>query len=81
MRERLGDQRLLETPGQGFHDIRLAVCQSAIRLARKRREPLGRGRRGIFAQLRREVAHLDDLGRRHYGKPMADVLELTHVAG
>src|SRR6266705_2072932 len=81
MRKSLDDQRLLETLGERFQDIRLAVCQSAIRLARERREPLGRGRRGILAQLRRKIAHLDHLGRRHYGEPMTNIFKLAHVAG
>src|SRR5690606_8288127 len=44
----------------------------------------GRGRRGGsgdgLPQLRREVLGIDGLARRHHGEPVADVLELAHVA-
>ena len=45
------------------------ACRPARRRARSR------------LQLRRQVLGLDQLRRRHHGQPVADVLELAHVAG
>ena len=72
---------LLELARQRLHDVRLAAHQRLLDVALQRRGPVGLGAGGrILAQLRREIADLDRLARRHHGEPVADVLELAHVA-
>ncbi len=50
-----------------------ACCQSE--------SPPSPRRRRRLAHFRRQVGDLDPLPRRHHGEPVADVLELAHVAG
>ena len=82
MRQGLADEGALEGLGQRVHDARLTTRQHAVGFPAKRSLPvrITTGDRSV-TQLRRQIADLDHLGRRHHGQPMTDVLQLAHIAG
>ena len=77
--ERLGDQRCARTDAKRVEDPGLAA-REALGFVLERGEPVGARGRGLVAELGRQVADVDDLSRRHHGEPVAQVLELPHVA-
>ena len=86
MRERAADQRLLELLLEPIADGALAARQRLRELAVERLRPIGfavrrRSPPGGCAHLGRQVGDLDALPGRHHREPVADVLELAHVAG
>src|SRR6266851_3465564 len=85
MRERAQDERALELLFQPVADRAFAACERPSELAIERLLPIAffvaGSARASGPQLRRQVRRLDALARAHHSQPMADVLELTNVAG
>ena len=75
------DQRALELPPERIQNSAFAPRKAPLDFVCKRVEPVGlRDRRGLSAELGRQVAELDRLPGRHHRQPMAEVLELAHIA-
>ena len=72
------------TDGRARQDAGVAAREPALGFLLERRDPVGGAGRGVAgevcAELGRQVAEVDHLPRRHHGKPVAEVLELAHVA-
>ena len=84
MLQRLHDECGLEVAREGIGDVGLAAREPARDLAFEHAPPVafGSGCGGrVAAHFRRQVLHVDHLPGRHHGHPVADVLELAHVAG
>ena len=79
--ERLGDERALELTRESIEDPGLAARETPLGLVLERGKPVGAGGRRLVAELRRQVSGIDHLSRRHHREPVAQVLELAHVAG
>jgi len=83
-RQRLGYQRALELARKLIQDAGLAARQAPFNLLLERRKPIRRRCqarvRGLAAKLGGQVGYSDRLPGSHDGKPMAQVLELAHVA-
>src|SRR2546422_368744 len=54
--------------------------QAPLGFVLERREPVGSRRGALLPELRRQVADIDHLPGGHHGEPVAQVLELAHVA-
>src|SRR5438093_211386 len=80
-RKRAADERALELTPEGIEDAGVAAREAALGLVLERCKPVRRCARRLLAKFRRQVADVDHLPRRHHGEPVAEVLELAHVAG
>jgi len=84
VRERAANERRLELAQQPVAHVALAVRERLRELAVERVLPARIGACGFggarVAHVGRQIADVDPLSGRHHRQPMADVLELPHVA-
>src|SRR3954466_2125850 len=80
-RQRLGNERALELASEGVENASVAARQASFSLELQGADPIRSGAGRLLTQLRRQVARFDHLAGRHHREPMAEVLQLAHVAG